>query len=188
MCVVTCARRATVLGINEASNGRSHLQPNSRKLPEVANGLASTAQLKESRLLMTPVPMGERRSSGVSAPHSTYIDESHLLVDVTVTDVKEDCALGLVLEHLDEDGSLIASENVSTYVGPRAHQHITSPKGCRLRIKWILTGVKPLSTFAVTTRGMFSSAATEAAATDHDPMERPRIDPLFKFSRSTWNS
>jgi hypothetical protein len=107
-------------------------------------------------VLLTPVPIGERRSSGMSAPHSTYFDEYHLVVDVSVTEVKEGCALGLVLEHLDEAGTLIDTENVSTYVTPREHQFVTTAKGCRMRIKWILTGDKPSSTFGVTTEGMTS--------------------------------
>jgi hypothetical protein len=107
-------------------------------------------------LRLTPVPMGERRSSGMSAPHSTYLDEDHLLVDVTVTEVKDGCALGLVLEHLDEAGTLIAAENVSTYVTPRTHQLVTTAKACRLRIKWVMTGLKPSFTFGVITEGLSS--------------------------------
>jgi hypothetical protein len=112
-------------------------------------------------LLATPVPMGERRSSGMSAPHSTYLDDDQLLVDVCVTEVREGSALGLVLEHLDEAGALIAAENVSTYVVARTHQLITTAKGCRLRIKWVLTGDKPSSTFGVNTEGV-SSVPTAA--------------------------
>jgi hypothetical protein len=118
---------------------------------------------------MTPVPMGERRSSGMSAPHSTYVHENRLVVDVNVTDVSEGCALGLVLEHLDEAGALIAAENISTYVSPRAHKLMTIAKACRLRIKWVLTGTKPSSTFSVTTEGLSSLLASEGIGSDEDP-------------------
>jgi hypothetical protein len=107
-------------------------------------------------LLMKPIPLGERRSSGMSAPQTTYPDESHLLVHVTVVALKEGCALGLVLEHLDETGAAIAAENVSTYGAPRTHKRITTVKGCMVRIKWILTGDKPSSTFGVITEGISS--------------------------------
>jgi hypothetical protein len=119
-------------------------------------------------LRLTPVPMGERRSSGMSAPHSTYLDEDHLLVDVTVTEVKDGCALGLVLEHLDEAGTLIAAENVSTYVTPRTHQLVTTAKACRLRIKWVMTGLKPSFTFGVITEGL-SSLPESSGDADEDP-------------------
>jgi hypothetical protein len=121
--------------------------------------------------------MGERRSSGMSAPHATYVDENYLIVDVNVTDVKEGCALGLVLEHMDEDLALIAAENVSIYMAPRAHHLVTSVKGRRLRIKWILTGVKPSSTFGVVTEGISSiPVSTEAAEKGADPKESLGID------------
>jgi hypothetical protein len=107
-------------------------------------------------LLMEPVPLGERRSSGMSAPQSTYSDQSHLLVQVTVAAVKEGCAVGLVLEHLDETGASIAAEIVSTYCAPRTHKRITTVKGCMVRMKWILTGDKPSSTFGVITGGISS--------------------------------
>ena len=116
---------------------------------------------------MTPVPMGERRSSGMSAPHSTYLHENQLVVDVDVTEVNEGCVLGLVLEHLDEVGTLIAAENISTYVSPRAHKLITTAKARRLRIKWILVGAKPSSTFSVITEGLTSlSTSAEGEARD----------------------
>jgi hypothetical protein len=105
-------------------------------------------------LLLTPVPMGERRSSGASALHSTYPDESHLLVELTVSDLKEGCALGIVLEHLDELGELIAAEIVSTCTAPHVHQHISSVKGSRMRIKWIQVGSRPSATFGVSVQGM----------------------------------
>jgi hypothetical protein len=107
-------------------------------------------------LLLMPIPQGERRSSGVSAPHSTYRGESHLLVNVSVTEVKGGCALGLVLEHLDEAGAPIAAENVSTYLAPRTHIHTTTIKGRLVRMKWILTVDKPSSTFGVITEGISS--------------------------------
>lgn len=107
-------------------------------------------------MLLMPIPQGERRSSGVSAPHSTYRGESHLLVNVSVTEVKEGCALGLVLEHLDEAGTPIAAENVSTYVAPRTHTHTTTIKGRLVRMKWILTGDRPSSTFGVIAEGISS--------------------------------
>ena len=114
-------------------------------------------------LLATPVPIGQRRSSGVSAPYSTYPDDDELLVDVTVIEVKEGCALGLVLEHLDEAGAVIAAESVSTYSSPRTHRFTTTAKGCRLRIVWVLTGLKPSSTFGVVTEGMPSPAAARSS-------------------------
>ena len=167
-----------MLGTNEASSGRSSLQANTKKLPDFGRGVAPSAGLKESPFLLTPIPMGERRSSGMSAPHTTYLDESHLSVDVTVADVKEGCALGLVLEQFDETGALIAAENVSTYIAPRAHQHITTAKGCRWRVKWILTGLKPSSTFAVNARGMslVSTSTGAAVGRDRDLAESPRVD------------
>jgi hypothetical protein len=105
---------------------------------------------------MKPIPLGERRSSGMSAPQTTYPGESHLLVHVTVAAVKDGCVLGLVLEHLDETGASIAAENVSTYGAPRTHKRITTVKGCMVRMIWILTGNKPSSTFEVITAGISS--------------------------------
>ncbi len=117
-----------------------------------------------------PIPLGERRSSGMSAPHSIYPGESHLLVNVTVTAMKEGCALGLVLEHLDETGAPIAAENVATYVAPRTHQRIAAVKGCMVRIKWILTGERPSSTFGVITEGISSNrTATTKDKAGEDP-------------------
>ena len=126
-------------------------------------------------MLVSPVPLGERRSSGASAPHSTYLDESHLLVSVRVTDVKEGCALGVILEHLDQAGALIAAENLSTYVVPRWHQCITTNKGSRLRIKWILTGDRPSSTFGVSTEGIDSvpRRAAERLEDEDLPLTEP---------------
>jgi hypothetical protein len=79
-----------------------------------------------------------------------------MVVDVCVAEIKEGCALGLVLEHLDETDALIAAENLSVYIAPRAHQYVTTVKACRLRIKWVLTGAKPSSTFSVITQGLSS--------------------------------
>jgi hypothetical protein len=114
-------------------------------------------------LLLIPVPIGERRNSGMSAPHSIYLNESHLVVDVCVTAVKEGSVLGLVLEHLDEEEALIAAENISIFVAPRSLQHIAAAKGCRLRIKWILAGVDPSSTFSVTAEGISSDTMSMGA-------------------------
>ena len=124
---------------------------------------------REAGLIMTPVPLGERRSSGMSGLHPTYPGDTYLLINVTVTQVKEGCALGLVLEHLDEDGALAAAENVATYTSSRTHQRITTVKGCRLRIKWIMTGLKPLSTFAVIAQGISSMPASIEDGSDEDP-------------------
>jgi hypothetical protein len=125
-------------------------------------------------LLLTPVPMGERRSSGTSPMYSIFLDETHLLVDVSVSEVKEGCALGVVLEHLDENGLVIAAEIVATYAVPRAHKRITTAKGRRLRIKWILTGVKPSSTFGVSAEGFASIPMSESG--DSDRSELHRVD------------
>jgi hypothetical protein len=143
---------------------------NSTELPEVRVSLVSDHRSRGATLLLMPIPLGERRSSGVSAPHSIYLDESHLLVNVTVTAVKEGCTLGLVLEHLDETGAPIAAENVATYVAPRTHQRIAAVKGCMVRIKWILTGERPSSTFGVITEGISSnSMATTKDGAGEDP-------------------
>ncbi|MGH2789184.1 MAG: hypothetical protein ACRDJV_14975 [Actinomycetota bacterium] len=92
------------------------------------------------------------------------------MVNVTVTAMKEGCALGLVLEHLDETGAPIAAENVATYVAPRTHQRIAAVKGCMVRIKWILTGERPSSTFGVITEGISSNrTATTKDKAGEDP-------------------
>ena len=132
------------------------------------------AHERDFELLMTPVPMGERRSSGTSALHSIYRDDSHLLVDVTVSDVKEDCVLGLVLEQLDEDGAITSEEVVGTYAEPRAHQHIASVSGARMRIKWIQVGSRPSCTFGVLLRAVKSAPAPDERA--HESGERVGID------------
>jgi hypothetical protein len=118
-------------------------------------------------VLLTPVPMGERRSSGTSPMHSIFRDETYLLVDVSVSEVKKGCALGVVLEHLDESGLVIAAEIVATYAAPRAHKRVTTAKGSRLRIKWVLTGDKPSSTFGVSAEGFAAIPMCEADDPDH---------------------
>jgi hypothetical protein len=130
-----------------------------------------------------PIPLGERRSSGMSAPHSIYPGESHLLVNVTVTAMKEGCALGLVLEHLDETGAPIAAENVATYVAPRTHQCIAAVKGCMVRIKWILTGDRPSSTFGATTQGVSSRPM---ATTNDEAGEDPTFTQFFGVDLTTF--
>lgn len=109
---------------------------------------------KKGVLVMTPVPLGERRSSGMSAVHSTYSDENYVVVEVTVAQLKKGCALGLVLEHLDETGSVTDAEIVSTFLSARAHRLVTTVKACRVRIKWVLAGFRPSSTFSVSFTGM----------------------------------
>jgi hypothetical protein len=130
-----------------------------------------------------PIPLGERRSSGMSVPHSIYPDESHLLINVTVTAMKEGCALGLVLEHLDETGAPIAAENVATYVAPRTHQRIAAVKGSMVRIKWILTGQRPLSTFGVITEGISSN---RMATTKDEAGEDPNFTQSFGVDLTTF--
>jgi hypothetical protein len=128
-------------------------------------------------LLVTPVPMGERRSSGASALHSTYPDESHLLVEVTVGDIKEGCALGIVLEHLDDVGELIAAEIVSTCTAPHVLEYISSVKGSRMRIKWIQVGSRPSSTFGVSVQGV-PSIPTLAESRPHEDFEASDLEGL----------
>ena len=139
---------------------------------------------REATLLLTPIPLGERRSSGISAPHSIYTDESHLLVNVTVTAMKENCALGLVLEHLDETGAAIAAENVATYEAPGTHQRIATVKGCMVRIKWILTGERPSSTFGVTTEGISSN---RIATTKDEAGDDPNFTQSFGVDLTTFH-
>jgi hypothetical protein len=119
----------------------------------------------------------------MSAPHSIYPDESHLLVNVTVAAMKEGCALGLVLEHLDETGAAIAAENVATYVAPRTHQHIAAVKGSMVRIKWILTGQRPSSTFGVITKGISSN---RMARTRDGAVEDPNFTQSFGVDLTTF--
>jgi len=119
-------------------------------------------------LLMTPVPLGERRSSGMSAPHSIHKDDTHVLVDVCVTELNEGCALGIVVEHLDDDGATIATESVGTYGSPQSHRCITAAKGTRLLIKWLMTGIRPSSTFSVTIKLISAHAASNGTETSDD--------------------
>lgn len=121
-------------------------------------------------MVLDPVPMGERRSSGMSAPHSTYPCEGYLLVDVKVADVKEGCALGVVIEYLDEKGTVVAADNVSDYNVPRAHRRIVGPRGCAYQIKWILTGTGDSSTFGVSTDGISSLPIGDEGKIGHDPV------------------
>jgi hypothetical protein len=120
-------------------------------------------------LLMTPVPLGERRSSGVSAPHSVDKDESHVLVDVCVTDIKEGCALGILVEHLDDEGLATATEIVGTFRSPDSYRCLIAAKGTRLLIKWLLTGARPSSTFSVQIKVIWADALSKSSEQDDNP-------------------
>jgi hypothetical protein len=120
-------------------------------------------------MLMTPVPLGERRSSGVSTPHSVQKDDGHVLVDVCVTDIKEGCALGVLIEHVDEEGASIATEIVGTYRSQENHRCLTAAKGTRLLIKWLLIGAKPSSTFSVQIKVISPDALAESSKSSDHP-------------------
>jgi hypothetical protein len=132
-------------------------------------------------LLMTPVPLGERRSSGVSAPHSVQKDDSHVLVDVCVSDIKDGCALGVLIEHLDDEGAAIATEIVGTYRSQETHRCLTAAKGTRLLIKWLLIGPKPSSTFSV----QIKVISPEALAKSNEPSDQPDLADLVAIDLST---
>jgi hypothetical protein len=132
-------------------------------------------------LLMTPVPLGERRSSGVSAPHSVHKSDSHVLVDVCVTDINEGCGLGVVVEHLDEEGIAIATESVGTFRSPDIRRCLTAAKGSRLLIKWLLTGDKPSSTFSV----QIQVVAADALSQSSESSDRPDLTELVAIDLST---
>lgn len=127
-------------------------------------------------MLLNPVPMGARRSSGLSAPHSIYPNESYLLIDVTVTELKHGCVLGVIIEYLDDKGTVVAADDVSAHFVPHARRRITNPKGRTYQIKWILTGTGASSTFGIHTEGVTSlPSAVEA--------EGIRGEPLLEGSR-----
>ena len=129
-------------------------------------------------LLMTPVPMGERRSSGMSTPHSLYKGDSHVVLDVNVADIKEGCVLGIVVEQLDDDGNSVATEGVGPYRHAKSHCCLTAVRGSIVRIKWLLTGDRPSSTFSVQMRGLPDRAVSEDSEFDGDvdPRELTAID------------
>jgi hypothetical protein len=114
----------------------------------------------------------------MSTPHSLYKGDSHVLLDVTVTDIKEGCALGIVVEQLDDDGSPIATESVGTYRHAKSHRCFTAVRGTTLRIKWLLTGDRPSSTFEVQIQGLSQSAVSEGGDLENsmDPAELAAID------------
>jgi len=110
---------------------------------------------------MTPVPMGERRSSGMSTPHSLYKGDSHIVLDVIVADIKEGCVLGIVVEQLDNEGVPVATESVGPYRYAKSHRCLTAARGSTLRIKWLLAGDRPTSTFSVQMKGLSAGAVSE---------------------------
>ena len=129
-------------------------------------------------MVLTPIPMGERRSSGLSAPHSTYPDENYLLIDVTVTALKPGCVLGVIIEYLDARGAVVSAEDVSAHDGPRELRRITNPKGSAYQIKWVLTGTGASSTFSVCTDGVSSLPSADEQRTGCEPIldESRKID------------
>jgi hypothetical protein len=121
-------------------------------------------------LVLNPVPMGARRSSGLSAPHSIYPDESYLLIDVTVTELKHGCVLGVIIEYLDDKGTVVAADDVSAQVVPDARRRITNPKGRTYQIKWILTGTGASSTFGIRTEGVTSLPSADQEGIRGEPV------------------
>ncbi|MGH2702594.1 MAG: hypothetical protein ACRDJ2_12575 [Actinomycetota bacterium] len=129
-------------------------------------------------MLLTPIPLGERRSSGLSAPHSTYLDENYLLIDVTVTALKPGCVLGVIIEYLDDRGAVVAADDVSAHSGPHELRRIVNPKGCAYQMKWVLTGTGASSTFSVCTQGVASLPSADEQRTGCEPIldESRQID------------
>ena len=129
-------------------------------------------------MVLNPIPIGERRSSGLSAPHSIYSDENYLLIDVTVTALKPGCVLGVIIEYLDDRGVVVAADDVSAHGGPHELRRIANPKGCAYQIKWVLTGTGASSTFSVCTDGVSSLPSADEQRTGCEPIldESRKID------------